>query len=241
MYIYPVLLPPFSNREDFLLTLSIFDDDTGAALNLSGTVLANPGAAFTSAAWTVTDGAIVTPSTTPITIPNFPIGSQLAALPLTVGLNLGILAGDPITIADTATGANVMMGYVISYVPATGALVCQIGDIFEFEIRRKGRGHHGGDGYSAFNDIGITSEDGPVLVATLGNGVTIIDIGFVQVLIPAAQFQMLRDRTYLASMTVADGAPNTRQVFVGELPVAYGGVMRSAGPGVTSTQWQNQF
>ena len=37
MYASPILLPQFSNREDLLLPVSIFDDDTGQPINLSGT------------------------------------------------------------------------------------------------------------------------------------------------------------------------------------------------------------
>ena len=62
----------------------------------TATVLPQP---FTSAAWTVTDGGILTPSATSITIPVYPIGNQLSALALTVGIGLGILPGDPVTIA----------------------------------------------------------------------------------------------------------------------------------------------
>lgn len=222
MYINPVLLPAFSNREDFLLTVSVFDDDTGAAVNLSGTTLApaNPNG-FTGNNWTVTDGGILTNSTTQITIPSFPVGNQLSALSLTVGQNLGILAGDPIVIADP-TGLNTMSGYVSSYAASTGALVCQIGLTFQFEIRSIGRHHHS-DGFSPFFDIGIAPDAAPILSASLGNGVSIIDLGFLQILLPEAQTRRLRNKTYSASMTATDSV-STRQLFIGRLPEQYGGV-----------------
>jgi hypothetical protein len=244
MYIYPVQFPQFSNREDFLSTVALFDDDLGTAISLSGTTLAIPGAAFTSNAWTIIDGAIVTNSATSITIPNFPIGGQLLALALTVGLNLGILAGDPITIQDTATGKNQMVGYVLSYAAATGALVVQIGMAFEFEIRRWRRPGHGGgysDGYSTSNNIGVyDTGEGPIISAQLGNGLTIIDIGYLQILIPVSVFGKLHERTYLAALTMTDSV-NTRQIFVGELPVQYGGVTRGALPNQTPAAWANTF
>src|SRR5690349_14839033 len=130
MYAYPTLLPAQTNREDFLKTISLFDDDTLEALDVSGRTLANPGD-FTAAAWTVTDGAIVTNSVTPLTIKDYPFGNEMQAVALTVGLNLAIAANDPIKIADTATGLNTMTGYVTSYTPSTGALVVQVGAAFD--------------------------------------------------------------------------------------------------------------
>src|SRR5258708_35947491 len=104
MYQLATYLPPSTNREDYLLTLSVFDDDTLAPIALPGFLLANTGAPFTSSAWTVTDGAIVTTSNTTITLPTFPITQQnnLLSLALTVGTGLGIKAGDLIVIRDTA-------------------------------------------------------------------------------------------------------------------------------------------
>ena len=241
MYAYPVLLPAFSNREDLLLTCSLFDDDTGDPIELSGRTLAMPGN-FTGGNWTVTDGGIVTNSTSTLTIPDFPIGGTLAAVALTVGVGLAINDGDPIVIADQ-TGLNTMTGYVTSYVPSTGALVCQIGITFEFEIRKTGpyRNWGGGPGgYTPFYDIGTYCNDGPLITAQLGNGISIIDTGFLQILIPAALFQKLRLGTFLASMTMTDSV-NTRQVFVGELPVQFGGVGRAPVANLTATQWQNEF
>src|SRR5258708_10342645 len=121
MYLARTLLPQFSNREDFLLTSALFDDDTGQPIKIDGCTTAN-GQAFTSSAWTVTDGVIVATSANTITIPAFPIGNQVSALALTVGAGLGIKAGDPVTIADTATGLNKMVGFVTAYTSSNGAL-----------------------------------------------------------------------------------------------------------------------
>jgi hypothetical protein len=221
MYQNPTLLPQFSNREDFLLPIQIYDDDTFQPIDLIRTSTAN-GQAFTSSAWTITDGAISTTSATSITIPVFPTGAQLSTLALTVGVGLGILAGDPIKIADTATGLNVMNGYVLNYASATGALVVQIGFTFQFEIRRTGPGWPTTD-YSAYYDFGISAQS-PVLTASLANGyLTVIDVGALQIRIPEVIFKSLNGGTYGACLTLTDSV-NTRQLFIGKLPVIWGGV-----------------
>lgn len=221
MYIPRLTLPQFSNREDFLLTCAIFDDDTGQPVDLDGITVAG-NSAFTASAWTVTDGAIITTSATQITLPVFPMSGQLSALALTVGAGLGILQGDPITIKDTATGKNFATGYVISYSIATGALVVQIGVTFQFQIRLGGP-RNTGSGFIPFFDFGTPETTQPLLSATLGSGITILDVGVFQVFIPEIQFRQLVHRSYQAACTITDSV-NTRQVFVAELPVLIGGV-----------------
>jgi len=216
----PILLDPRTNREDFLLSVSIFDDDTGLPVNLANTATAS-GNAFTGALWTVTDGVISTTSTTSITIPTFPIGNQLSALSLTVGLGLGIVQGDAVKIAD-ATGLNYMLGTVTSYTPSNGLLVCQIGSTFQFEIRR-GPPRNDGSGYLPWYDFGTPDQLGPLLSASLGNGILITDLGYMQILIKEAQFRQLGLGTFSADLTMFDGV-NTKQVFIANLPVLYGGV-----------------
>lgn len=192
-------------------------------MRLDGTQTATP-QPFTSAAWTVTDGAIVTTSTTGITIPVYPIANQLTALALVVGKNLAIAPGDFVMIADTATGLNKMTGYVVSYALSTGFLVVQIGCSFLFEIRRTGA-RFDGSGYIPWYDWGISDEHGPLLQATLGTGIQIMDIGVIQIMIPAAAIQKLRTGTYSGALVVTDSV-NTRQMFVGQLPVQWGAVTR---------------
>jgi hypothetical protein len=229
MYVNRAFLSQVTNREDLLLSLSLFDDDTGQPIKLDGCTTAN-GLPFTASAWTVTDGTIVTTSATQLTIPVFPIGSQVSALALTVGTGLAINAGDPVTIKDTATGLNSMTGYVVSYASATGALVCQVGLTFQFEIRRGGPRNYGG-GFVPWFDFGTPDDLGPLISASLGNGITVIDVGYVQIFIPEAQFKTLGSGTFSgsttgtlnAAMTMTDSV-STRQIFLAELPVLYGGV-----------------
>ncbi len=169
----------------------------------------------------------ITTSTTTLTIPTFPIGGQLSALALTVGLNLIINAGDPVTIAD-ATGNNKMQGYVTSYTPASGALVVQIGSTFVIEIRcfEPPRGPGGGD-YVTWWDFGTMNNISPRLAAALGVGtdgsIFIVDSGIIQVRFPEVNFKKLHLATYMVGMVMFDGA-DTRQLFIAELPVLYGGV-----------------
>lgn len=219
MYVWPVLLPAQTNREDLLLTVSLFDDDTGDALDVSGRTLADAGD-FTAAQWTVTDGPIITNSTTQLTIKDYPFGNEMQAVSLTVGTGLNILAGDPVTISD-ATGKNTMTGYVTSYATATGALVVQVGSAFDFEIRGS---HHDGcdDFWSSSVDTG-SYPSGAILRAQLGSGITVIGTGVIEVRIPASTIQQLRARTYDVGMTMFDGY-DSRQIAIGKLPILRGGV-----------------
>jgi len=166
-------------------------------------------------------------------VPVFPIFSAAQlALVLTVGVNLSIVGGDPIVIKDTATGLNTMAGYVSSYSPSTGMLIVQIGISFLFEIRRAAP-RNDGSGYVPWYDFGTPNECGPLLKATNGAGISIIDIGVIQILIPAATMQQLSGGTYQTGLIMTDGA-NTRQVSIGPLPIFQGGVSRlpiSADPG----------
>jgi hypothetical protein len=203
-----------------LLSVSIFDDDTGDPVNIADCATAS-GFAFTGTHWTVTDGAISTTSTTSITIPVFPIGNQLSALALTVGAGLGIKGGDAVQIVDQGNARNFMIGTVTSYSP-NGALVCQIGSTFQFEIRR-GAPRNDGSGYVPWYDFGTPNEIAPLIKAALGTGVTIVDLGYLQVLVPESTFRQLAIGTFNASLTMFDGVA-TRQVFIAHLPVWYGGV-----------------
>jgi hypothetical protein len=220
MYIWPVLFPVQTNREDFLRTMSLFDDDTGQAIDISGRTLAAAGD-FTGSSWTITDGLIGTTSTTPLTIKDYPFGSEMQAISPIVGINLAILAGDFVTISDP-TGKNTMSGYVTSYAPSTGALVVQVGCSFQFEIR----GHHNQDSSCDYSDsssnIGVDTMS-PIISAQLGNGITAVGLGIIQIRIPASTIAQLHHRTYKAAMTMFDGY-DSRQAFVGKLPMVSGGV-----------------
>lgn len=233
MYAWPALLPAQSNREDMLRSVSLFDDDTGQPIDVSGRTLANPGD-FTGAQWTVTDGIIVTASVTQLTIKDYPFGNEMQAIALTVGLNLAILAGDFLTISDR-TGKNTMTGYVTSYAPATGALVVQVGCAFDLEIRAHQDDHS--DGYGQSWGIGDGC-DGPIIKAQLGSGITVVGLGVIQVRLPASNIFKLRHRTYNIAMVMFDGY-DTRQLFIGKQPILSGGVstMAFTGPSTSSNPY----
>lgn len=217
-----VYYPEFTNREDFIITVQIADDDTGDNIDLVGIATVG-GVAFTSNAWTVTDGAIVTASATQFTLPALPYTGQLSALAITVGTGLAIAAGDPITIKDTATGLNSCTGYVVSYASATGALVVQVGWTYQFEIRSIPEGVSPTD-YAPYYTVASIISENPILTASLASGnISVIDLGMVQVLIPEATFKTLCGGMYSASMTMTDSV-NTRQLMIGSLPVYRGGV-----------------
>lgn len=229
MFLARTLLPQFSNREDFLLTCALFDDDLNQPIKLDGCTTAN-GQAFTSSAWTVIVGNIVTTSATQITIPVFPIGNQVTALSLTVGTGLGIVAGNAVTIKDTATGLNLMTGFVTSYTSSNGALVCQIGVTFQFEIRRQGPRNNQLDDFSPFFYVGMVLNQPPLITAALNTtvsassqGIMHVDTGVIQIRIAEQIFRQLFHRTFRAALTMTDSI-DTREIFVAELPVLTGGV-----------------
>jgi hypothetical protein len=234
MYLSELLLPQFTNREDFLLTVALWDDDTEVQLNLTGIVLATPSMNFTSSLWTVIAGSVTTSSSTTITIPALPVNGQLSTLNLTVPPGLAISPGTQITIKDASTGQNQMLGYVLTYTSASGSMSVQIGWTFQFEIRGTTPTNLGLD-YIDWYDFGTVGDNEPILQATLANGfLTFVDQGTLQINIPESTFKTALDvpfssqsntyaRTYMASMTMTDSV-NTRQVFLGRQPILYGGV-----------------
>lgn len=222
MYVNPALLPQVTNREDFILTVQVFDDDTFEPINLHNFATAST-QEFTSSAWTVQDGPIVTTSSTSITIPQLPSSGELSTLSLTVGTGLDIEEGDPIQISDTLTGLNTMNGYCLSYATATGALQVQIGWTFQTEIRSLPPNWMPGLGYAPWFDIGI-SPPAPILQATLANGfLKVVDMGTLEIRIPERTFKTLCAGTYGIFSTMSDSY-STRQLFIGRLPVFYGAV-----------------
>lgn len=211
-------VPPFSNREDFKLPLSVVDDDTDDPFNFAGIT-----GSGTFSSWNVSVGGVVTTSNTTITIPQYPIGNQLSALALTVATGLSIAAGTPVKIYDTLTGANSLSGYVTSYSATTGALVVQIGVTFQFEIRETPPHVTNNFDYVWWWDPGTVVIGGALITASLGNGIMVTDLGVIQIRIPESQFKQLRHKTYLMGLTMFDGS-DTKQLFVGPLSVLYGGV-----------------
>jgi|SRR5580765_484418 len=222
MYKTPVYFDQVSSREDFIATFKVYDDDTFTLIGLDGTVVAGS-VNFTSSAWLVNVGSIATTSSTTITIPVYPKGGELSALSLVVAPGLAITAGQAITIADAATASNTAVGYVTSYNKQNGALVCQIGFTYQFEIRKMPPNWQPGLGYISWYDFGV-AEQAPILQASLSNGeIKVTSPGTLQIYIPERTFRTLRSGTYGACMTMTDSI-HTTQLFIGRLPVLWGGV-----------------
>jgi hypothetical protein len=126
-----------------------------------------------------------------------------------------------------------MTGFITGYTAATGVLVCQIGWSFQFEIRIAPP-ISGSMGYVPWYDLGVYPDYGPLISASLGNGISLIDVGYIQILIPEAQFKTLGNigvanqptdwgGTFRANLTMTN-TQDTRQVFMAKLPVMSGGV-----------------
>jgi hypothetical protein len=222
MFIYPATFNIFTNREDFVATIGIFDDDTGAPFNIAGIILPSM-ASFTGSNWNVSASGIATTSSSTLTIPFYPIGNALTAISLVVPSGLGILPASPVTISDAGVSGSSMIGYVISYASSTGILICQIGNTFQFEIRRP-HPNEPGVGYVTWYDFGIQTDVGPLISAALGTGILIVDLGVIQITILESQMKQINGNgTYRAAMTMTD-SQNTRQIFLASLPIIQGGV-----------------
>lgn len=95
---------------------------------------------------------------------------------------------------------------------------------FDCEVRPLGvsvqSGYRDG-GYANYNDVGIASQ--PIITLALGAGLTVLDLGLLEIAITATQMRSLCADTYGIALT-ASSDDDTRQVFLGRLPVLYGGV-----------------
>ena len=99
---------------------------------------------------------------------------------------------------------------------------------FQFEVRKSGPGggygNGWGGGYGPYADYGSYG-DGPILTASLGNGITIIDTGVIQVYFPELSMRSLWAGTWDVGCTLAsnDGI-DVRQIFLAKLPILRGRV-----------------
>lgn len=91
----------------------------------------------------------------------------------------------------------------------------------QFEVRRS-QHHHIGSGYSPYYDYGV-GDCGPILQASIGNGITLIDTGVFQIYFSEADMRKLRAGSYNVGCTIAslDGI-DVRQIFRGRLPILDG-------------------
>lgn len=96
---------------------------------------------------------------------------------------------------------------------------------FQLEVRRTGLGSNCySAGYGSSSDIGVSDSYGrPEFTLTLDDGLEVIDTGMLQMSITVDQMRTLTPDTYSIAMTASNGV-DTRQVFLGMLPVLFGGV-----------------
>jgi hypothetical protein len=119
-----------------------------------------------------------------------------------------------------------MAGIVTSYNTVTGSLNFTVATVsIQLEIRRMRDGPHW-DGYSSnFAGYGALDCDAPILTASVGNGLYIVDTGIIQVYFSETSMRRLSRGVHSVAATLAtsDGV-DVRQLFLGRLPVFDGRV-----------------
>jgi hypothetical protein len=222
MYQLSTQFPPITNRESWTQLIGIYDSDLGTPINLTntnGTGLFSP--------WTVQTSA---------TLYGSPIVTSASPTPLIIGngvfndvipVGLAIVPGQYVTYTAQNALTNFMTGVVNSYNAATGAIQFTIVTVsIQLEIRRrKSNGGMWGDAYGPPGEIGGYDHSGPILKASIGNGITIVGVGIIQIYFSETSFRRLSHGEHSVAATVAssDGI-DVRQLFLGLLPVFDGNV-----------------
>lgn len=223
MYQPSTIFPQITNRESWSQLIGVYDDETGDPINLT-----NTSGQGTFAGWAVQIAAalygttlLATTSSTSLTIGN---GTFNATLPT----GLVIIPGQFVTFIAQNAQTNWMQGEVTSYNATTGAIIFTISTVsIELEIRRAQR--NGSDfrdsGYGANYTLGSYDWDTPILTASIGNGITIVDQGIFQIYFNETSFRQLGSgmHSVAATLASADGI-DVRQLFLGRLPVFSGAV-----------------
>lgn len=105
----------------------------------------------------------------------------------------------------------------------TGELIDLTGFTFACEVRRVPNNLLDQSGYVPYYDYGSVDDAGASITLALGSGVTVVGLGQVQLDITVAQMRSLAPDTYSIALT-AMLDDEARQVFLGTLPVQFGGV-----------------
>lgn len=221
MYQSQTQFPQITNRESWTQLVGVYDDATGQPINLTNTQ-----GQGTFANWAVQIAATLygpmlfaTTSLTSLTIGN---GTFSAVVPA----GLAISPGQFVTFISQSDTTKFMQGQVTAYNFGTGAISFTISTVaIQLEIRRVSR--HGSDwrdsGYGAQYQLGSYDCDRPILTASIGNGITIVDQGIFQIYFSETQFRQLSSgmHSVAATLASADGV-DVRQLFLGRLPVFSG-------------------
>lgn len=223
MYMPSTQFPQVTNRESFSQLVGVYDNETGDPINLT-----NTSGQGTFASWSVQVAAtlfgttlLATTSATSLTIGN---GTFNAVMPA----NLAITPGQFVAFISQPSTLNFMQGQVTAYNTTTGAISFNIATVaIELEIRRVERnGSMWRDsGYGASYSLGSYDFNQPILRASIGNGITIVDQGIFQIYFSETQFRQLGSgmHSVAATLASADGV-DVRQLFLGRLPVLSGAV-----------------
>lgn len=203
-----------TNRESFSEIVKISDDQTGDPINLTNTSGQGTfGAWSVQIAETLSGVSIITAtSTASLTIGNGTFDDVIAA-------DLNIQPGQYVTYIAQASTTNWMQGQVNTYDSTTGAVNFTIATVgIELEIRRA-------EGHGTNYMLGPYDWGAPILTASIGNGISIVDIGTFQIYFSETDFRSLSSgmHSIAATLASADGI-DVVQLFLGRLPILSGRV-----------------
>lgn len=107
----------------------------------------------------------------------------------------------------------------------TGDPIDLTGVSIQLEIRRVRDHGSRSDGYGPNYSLGSYDSCGPILSASIGNGITVVGVGVFQIYFSETQFRSLSPGMHSINATLAsaDGI-DVRQLFLGRLPIFAGGV-----------------
>lgn len=214
MYQSSTIFPQVTTRESWTQLIGVYDDATGDPINLS-----NTSGQGTFSAWSVQIANTLygTPVITANSVNTLTIGN--GSFSDVIAPNLNIQPNQYVTYISQADTANWMQGQVTFYDSTTGAIDFTIATVaIELEIRRA-------EGHGANYMLGPYDWGSPILTASIGNGISIVDVGVFQVYFSETDFRSLGSgmHSVAATLASADGV-DVRQLFLGRLPVFAGRV-----------------
>lgn len=210
-----------TNRESFTQLVGVYDAEIGDPINLT-----NTSGQGTFTIWSVQIAATLFGTTLLSTTSNSSLTIGNGTFNAVVPANLAITPGQFVTFISQPSTTNFMQGVVNSYDPVSGDINFTIATVaIELEIRRVERNGSmfRDSGYGANYALGSYDCAQPLLKASIGNGITIVDQGIFQIYFSETQFRQLGSgmHSVAATLASADGV-DVRQLFLGRLPVLAG-------------------